>query len=164
MNDADWHYMQCPVKFEGKSYVPAHVASTLAGELEEAEEKIEELREQLRKRESEITALLEEGYDPPAPSDWRKELDEREAVTVAFAQHYRQSWDTVPVAGRHMILMIADLATRLDKTEVLYDSILIRLNELNKPHNLVRRAAEVMFQQYRNQAVGEILKDPFSRR
>jgi hypothetical protein len=51
--------------------------------------------------------------DPPAPGDWRKELDERETVTVAFAQRYRQSWGTVPVAGRHMILMIADLTTRL---------------------------------------------------
>lgn len=148
----------------GKSYVPAHVASTLAGELEDAEEKIEELRQQLRKRESEITALLEEGYDPPAPGDWHKELDERRAVTVAFDQRYRQSWDTVPVAGRHMTLMIANLATRLDKTEALLNSVLARFNELNKAHNLVRRAAEIMFQQYRNQAVGEILKDPFSRR
>jgi hypothetical protein len=85
-------------------------------------------------------------------------------VTVAFAQRYRQSWDTVPVAGRHMILMIAGLTTKLDKTEGPLNSVLARFNELNKPHNLVRRAAEVMFQQYRNQAVGEILEDPFSRR
>jgi hypothetical protein len=92
-------------------------------------------------------------YDPPVPGDWRKELDEREAVTVAFAQRYRQSWDTVPVAGRHMILMIADLATRLDKTEALLNSVLARFNELNKPHNLVRRAAEVIFQMYRDQTV-----------
>jgi hypothetical protein len=73
-------------------------------------------------------------------------------MIVAFAQRYRQSWD-----------MVADLATRLDKTEALLNSVLARFNELNKPHNLVRRAAEVMFQQYRNQAVGEILKDPFRK-
>jgi hypothetical protein len=163
MNNADWHYVQCPVKFEGKPYVPAHVASALAGELEEAEGEIEKLREQLRKRESEITALLEEGYDPPPPGNWRKELDEREAVTVAFAQRYRQSWDTVPVAGRHMILMIADLVTRLDKTEAVLNSVLGRFNEFNKPHNVLRRAADIMFKQYRDSAFQEIAKDPFGK-
>jgi hypothetical protein len=101
--------------------------------------------------------------DPPAPGDRRKELDEREAVTVAFAQRYRQSWDTVPVAGRHMILMIADLTTRLDKTGGLLNSVLARFNELNKPHNLVRRAADIMFQQYRDSAFQEIAKDPFRK-
>jgi hypothetical protein len=40
-----------------------------------------------------------------------------------------------------MILMIADLTTRLDKTEGLLNSVLARFNELKKPHNLVRRAA-----------------------
>jgi hypothetical protein len=101
--------------------------------------------------------------DPPTPGDWRKELDEREAVAVAFAQRYRQSWDTIPVAGRHMILMIADLTTGLDKTEALYNSILARFNELNKPHNVVRRAADIMFQQYRDSAFQEIVKDSFRK-
>jgi hypothetical protein len=63
-----------------------------------------------------------------------------------------------------MIPMIADLTTRLDKTEGLLNSVLARFNELNKPHNLVRHAAEVIFQMYRDQAVSRILKGPFSCR
>jgi predicted metal-dependent hydrolase len=104
-----------------------------------------------------------QGQSGAEPKPWRQALSEEESKLVAFAVAYHYQHHDAPIPGRRLILLIARMALDLDRMQTKVRSSQGRLDELNRPHNVVRRAADIMFRQYRGSAFQEIAKDPFRK-
>jgi hypothetical protein len=127
--------------------------------LDKARDEISSLSAELEACKRIMAETEDEPYPPPGP--WRQELDEAENHTVVFSVYYSNHHLTAPVPGRNLILLIAKLAKQLDASQLAKSRLESQIRDLNRPHNIVRRAADIMFAQYKQSAFQELAKDPF---
>jgi DNA repair exonuclease SbcCD ATPase subunit len=134
----------------------ADAAQKLERTVGDYERRLEFQRDALERREKEVSRLLDDGL--PEGGVWREGLDEEDNKVVMFAKSFQ--YNPVAVPGKRLILLIGTLASELDRLQGQNSRLSAMLRAYKQPHILLQKAADLMFQQYRDSAFKEFAKGP----